>query len=48
MAATRRMFETNLFGIMATIKEFTPLVIAAKGKIVNVASVAGLVASVPS
>ena len=42
MADARKTFETNLFGIMTTVKEFVPLVIAAKGKIVNVASVAGL------
>lgn len=43
MANVRLMFETNLFGIMATVREFTPLVVATKGRIISVASVAGLV-----
>ena len=46
MATVRRMFETNLFGIMATVKEFTPLIIASKGKIVSVSSIGGLTALV--
>ena len=46
LSDVRRMFETNLFGIMATVKEFVPLVIKAKGRIVSVASTAGLIGCV--
>ena len=48
MTLVRSMFATNILGIMSTVKEFAPLVIAAKGKIVSVSSVAGFVGCVLS
>lgn len=35
----RKLFEVNVFGVMLMVQEFAPLVIAAKGKIVNNTSV---------
>lgn len=46
MTLARAIFATNILGVMSTVKEFTPLVIATKGKIVNVSSVAGYVGCV--
>lgn len=37
------LFSTNLFSVMIMCKEFSPLLIAAKGKIVNIGSVAGII-----
>lgn len=37
----RRMFEVNIFGVLAVTQAFAPLVIAAKGTIVNNSSIAG-------
>jgi len=37
------LFMTNLFSVMLLCKEFAPLLIAAKGKIVNIGSTAGIV-----
>lgn len=39
----RQIFDTNFFGLVAMVKEFAPLVIASRGKIVNSASTAALV-----
>ncbi|KAM7203157.1 oxidoreductase [Naviculisporaceae sp. PSN 640] len=36
------MFEVNVWGVVATVKAFAPLLIAAKGTVVNNASIAGL------
>ncbi len=35
------MFEVNYFGVLRVTQEFSSLVIAAQGKIVNVSSVVG-------
>lgn len=37
----KKMFDINVWGALAVIKMFAPLVIAAKGTIVNISSVAG-------
>lgn len=37
----RRMFEVNIFGVLAVTQAFAPLVIAAKGTVVNNSSIAG-------
>ena len=37
----KRMYDVNLWGVLAMIQAFAPLVIAAKGSIVNIASIAG-------
>lgn len=36
----RRTFDANFFGVLSTIQGFAPLLIAAKGRIVNISSVA--------
>lgn len=42
MPEVRQTFETNVFGVMAMVQAFAPLLIAARGLIVNVASLAAL------
>jgi len=37
----RRMFEVNIFGLLAVTQAFAPFVIAAKGTVVNNSSIAG-------
>ena len=37
----KKMFDVNVFGIVATIQAFAPLLIAAKGTILNIGSIAG-------
>lgn len=37
----KRMYDVNVWGVVAMIQAFAPLVIAAKGVIVNIASIAG-------
>jgi 1-acylglycerone phosphate reductase len=39
----RACFETNLFGIIAITQSFIPLLIASKGLIINIGSLAGIV-----
>jgi 1-acylglycerone phosphate reductase len=38
----RKMFDVNFFGVIRVTKAFIPLIIAAKGKIINNSSVAGV------
>ena len=38
---SKRLFDTNLWGTLAVIQAFAPLVIKAKGTIVNIASMTG-------
>jgi len=38
----QRMYDVNLFGVMRMVNEFAPLVIEAKGKILNIGSITGL------
>ncbi|KAK3333413.1 oxidoreductase [Cercophora scortea] len=40
---SKDMFEVNVWGVVATTNAFAPLIIAAKGSIVNIASIAGLI-----
>jgi len=40
-------FRTNLFGVMRMCKAFTPLLIAAKGTIVQIGSIAGIMREYP-
>ncbi|KAK3946256.1 oxidoreductase [Diplogelasinospora grovesii] len=42
MQKSRDMFEVNVWGVVSTTRAFAPLVIAARGSIVNMASIAGL------
>lgn len=37
----KKLFDTNLFGLIATTQAFAPLLIAAKGTLVNIGSVVG-------
>lgn len=37
----KEMFDTNLWGALAMIQAFAPLIVAAKGTFVNITSVAG-------
>lgn len=37
----KRMYDVNVWGVIAMIQAFAPLVIAAKGSIINVASISG-------
>ncbi|KAF2172593.1 hypothetical protein M409DRAFT_49151 [Zasmidium cellare ATCC 36951] len=39
----RRLFETNVWGMLAVTQAFSPAVIAAKGSILNICSIAGAV-----
>lgn len=44
LATTRQMFETNIFGMMAVVQEFTPLLMQSNDAcIVNIGSTAALV-----
>ena len=40
----RRLYEVNVLGLLAVTKAFAPMLIAAKGKVVNISSVGGLLA----
>lgn len=42
MQKAKDMFDVNVWGVVATVKAFAPLLIATKGCIVNNASIAGL------
>ncbi|KAH7130976.1 short chain dehydrogenase [Dactylonectria macrodidyma] len=42
MDDVRNTFETNVFGVMAMVKTFAPLLIAARGLIVNISSLASV------
>lgn len=42
MDKVKALFDTNIFGVMRTVRDFAPLLIAARGKIVNVGSVVGV------
>lgn len=39
----RRLFEVNVFGVLAVTQAFAPLIIAAKGTVVNNSSIAGCI-----
>ncbi|KAF8852318.1 NAD(P)-binding protein [Acephala macrosclerotiorum] len=43
MAQARKIFDVNYFGVLAVTQAFAPLVIQAKGRIVNISSVAQFV-----
>lgn len=40
LADARRTFDANFFGVLSTTQGFAPLLIVAKGRIVNISSVA--------
>lgn len=37
----KKMFDVNVFGLLAVTQAFSPLLIAAKGKIINIGSIVG-------
>lgn len=39
MDKVKATFDTNIFGVMRMVRDFAPLLIAARGKIVNVGSI---------
>ena len=43
LGEVQSLFMTNLFSVMLLCKEFAPLLIASRGKIVNIGSVAGII-----
>lgn len=43
MADMHRVFEINVFSSIFLVQKFAPMLINAKGKVVNVGSVAGIV-----
>ncbi|KAI9158240.1 Short-chain dehydrogenase ptmH [Paramyrothecium foliicola] len=43
MAVARRVFDVNLFGLLEVTRSFTPMLVAAKGTVVNIGSVVGRV-----
>ncbi|MGE5071917.1 MAG: SDR family oxidoreductase [Anaerolineae bacterium] len=45
LAELRRLFDVNFFGVIAVTQAFLPLLRTARGRIVNMSSVSGLVAS---
>lgn len=42
LAIARKVFDVNVFGVIGTIQVFSPLLIAAKGTIVIIGSVGGV------
>lgn len=40
----RRIYDLNVIGLLAVTQAFAPMVIAAKGKVINISSVGGLLA----
>jgi 1-acylglycerone phosphate reductase len=40
LSLARKVYEVNVFGLVAVAQAFAPLLIAAKGKIINISSVA--------
>ncbi len=43
LSEARKVFDTNVFGLLATTQSFAPLLLATKGKVVNISSVAQFV-----
>ncbi|KAL8939649.1 MAG: hypothetical protein Q9211_002641 [Gyalolechia sp. 1 TL-2023] len=44
MATARRLFDVNVLGLLAVTQAFAPMLIAAKGTVVNISSVGGILA----
>ena len=42
LSLARSTYETNVFGPIAVVQAFAPLLIAAQGKVVNIGSIAGI------
>lgn len=43
VAAVQRMFDINLFGPMRMVRHFHDLIIEAKGTVVNIGSIGGVI-----
>ncbi|KAL9023105.1 MAG: hypothetical protein Q9196_007385 [Gyalolechia fulgens] len=44
MATAKRLFDVNVLGLLAVTQAFAPMLIAAKGTVVNISSVGGILA----
>lgn len=44
LATVKRLYDVNVLGLLAVTQAFAPLVITAKGKVVNISSVGGILA----
>ncbi|KAI1388664.1 oxidoreductase [Hypoxylon trugodes] len=42
LGEARAMYDVNVFGVVATVQAFAPLLLAAKGTVVNICSITGL------
>lgn len=44
LATARQLYDVNVIGLLAVTRAFAPMLIAAKGKLVNISSIGGLLA----
>lgn len=44
LATAKRLYDVNVLGLLAVRQAFAPMLIAAKGKVVNISSVGGILA----
>ncbi|KAL8718430.1 MAG: hypothetical protein Q9225_004429 [Loekoesia sp. 1 TL-2023] len=44
LSTAKRLYDVNVLGLLAVTQAFTPMLIAAKGKLVNISSVGGMLA----
>lgn len=44
LATAKRLYDVNVLGLLAVTQAFAPMLIAAKGKLVNISSVGGILA----
>ena len=44
LSTAKRIYDVNVLGILAVTQAFAPMLIAAKGKVVNISSVGGILA----
>jgi short-subunit dehydrogenase len=42
LALAKNLFDTNFWSVLAMVKAFSPTIIAAKGKIINIGAVTGV------
>lgn len=42
LALAKKLFDTNFWSVLAMVKAFSPLIIAAKAKIINIGAVTGV------
>ena len=44
LATAKRLYDVNVLGLLAVTQAFTPMLIAAEGKVINISSVGGILA----